>query len=106
MILPEATAHSEPSWFGFPLTVREEAPFTRQALIQHLEECQVHTRLLFGGNILRQPAYHDVQRRVVGSLTQADRVMERTFWVGVYPGITPQMVQYVIETFETWLRKV
>ncbi len=106
LILPEATPHSEPSWFGFPLTVREEAPFTRQALIQHLEERQIHTRLLFGGNILRQPAYRNIRRRVVGDLTQADRVMERTFWIGVYPGITPEMVQYVVEAFDSWLKKV
>jgi CDP-6-deoxy-D-xylo-4-hexulose-3-dehydrase len=106
LILPEATAQSEPSWFGLPLTVREEAPFTRQALIQYLEEHQIHTRLLFGGNILRQPAYHDIQRRVVGDLAQADRVMERTFWIGVYPGITPEMVQYVIDSFDAWLKKV
>jgi CDP-6-deoxy-D-xylo-4-hexulose-3-dehydrase len=106
LILPAAMPHSEPSWFGFPLTIREEAPFTRQALIQHLEERQIHTRLLFGGNILRQPAYHDIQRRVIGELVQADRVMERTFWVGVYPGITPEMVQYVIAVFDDWFRKV
>jgi CDP-6-deoxy-D-xylo-4-hexulose-3-dehydrase len=106
LILPEATPHSEPSWFGLPLTVREAAPFTRQALIQHLEECQIHTRLLFGGNILRQPAYRDIQRRVIGGLTQADRVMNRTFWIGVYPGITAEMVQYVLDAFDAWLKKV
>jgi CDP-6-deoxy-D-xylo-4-hexulose-3-dehydrase len=106
LILPEATPQSEPSWFGFPLTIREEAPFTRQALIQFLEERQIHTRLLFGGNILRQPAYRDIQRRAIGGLTQADRVMERTFWIGVYPGITPEMVQYVIDVFDAWLKKV
>jgi CDP-6-deoxy-D-xylo-4-hexulose-3-dehydrase len=106
LILPEATAHSEPSWFGFPLTVREDAPFTRQALIQYLEERQIHTRLLFGGNILRQPAYRTIQRRVIGDLAQADRVMAQTFWVGVYPGITPEMVQYVIDAFDAWLKKV
>jgi CDP-6-deoxy-D-xylo-4-hexulose-3-dehydrase len=106
LILPEATAHSEPSWFGFPLTVREDAPFTRQALIQYLEERQIHTRLLFGGNILRQPAYRTIQRRIIGDLAQADRVMAQTFWVGVYPGITLEMVQYVIDAFDTWLKKV
>jgi CDP-4-dehydro-6-deoxyglucose reductase, E1 len=106
LILPEAAAHSEPSWFGFPLTVREDAPFTRQALIQYLEERQIHTRLLFGGNILRQPAYRTIQRRVIGDLAQADRVMAQTFWVGVYPGITLEMVQYVIDAFDAWLKKV
>ncbi len=86
--------------------MREDAPFTRQALIQYLEERQIHTRLLFGGNILRQPAYRTIQRRVIGDLAQADRVMAQTFWVGVYPGITLEMVQYVIDAFDAWLKKV
>ena len=106
LILPEATPHAEPSWFGFPLTIREEARFARRALIQYLEENQIRTRLLFGGNILRQPAYRDVPRRVIGGLPQADRVMARTFWIGVYPGITPDMIQYVIDKFDAWFKKV
>ncbi len=105
LILPEATPQSNPSWFGFPLTVREDAPFSRQQLIQHLEDRRVRTRLLFGGNVLRQPAYMNIQRRVVGNLAQADRVMNSTFWIGVYPGITPEMIDYVLEVFDTWLQR-
>jgi CDP-6-deoxy-D-xylo-4-hexulose-3-dehydrase len=106
LILPEPTPHSNPSWFGFPLTVRETAPFTRQQLIQYLEDHLVRTRLLFGGNVLRQPAYMNIQRRVIGDLTQADRVMNGTFWIGVYPGITPDMIQYVIEVFDSWMKRM
>lgn len=105
LIFPEATPHANPSWFGFPMTVREDAPFMRQQLIQYLEECQIHTRLLFGGNVLRQPAYKNVERRVIGDLTQADRVMNGTFWIGVYPGITPEMIQYVLDMFEAWMKR-
>jgi CDP-4-dehydro-6-deoxyglucose reductase, E1 len=105
LILPEATPNSNPSWFGFPLTVREDAPFTRQQLIQHLENHEVRTRLLFGSNVLRQPAFSAIKRRVVGDLAQADRVMNSTFWIGVYPGITPEMIQYVVDTFATWMKK-
>ena len=106
LIMPEATPHSNPSWFGFPLTIREDAPFTRQQFIQHLEDHQVRTRLLFGGNILRQPAFSTIERRVVGDLAQADRVMNSTFWIGVYPGITPEMIQYVFDVFDAWMKKV
>jgi CDP-6-deoxy-D-xylo-4-hexulose-3-dehydrase len=106
LILPEATPNSNPSWFGFPLTVREDAPFTRQQLIQYLEANQVRTRLLFGGNILRQPAYLNIQRRAIGDLAQSDRAMNGAFWIGVYPGISPDMVQYVIEIFDAWMKKV
>jgi CDP-4-dehydro-6-deoxyglucose reductase, E1 len=105
LILPQATPNSNPSWFGFPLTVREDAPFTRQQLIQHLEDHKVRTRLLFGGNVLRQPAFSAIERRVIGNLAQADRVMNGTFWIGVYPGITPEMIQYVVDVFEHWMKK-
>ncbi len=105
LLLPQATPHSNPSWFGFPLTVREDAPFTRQQLIQHLENHKVRTRLLFGGNVLRQPAFSTIERRVIGDLAQADRVMYNTFWIGVYPGITPEMIQYVVDVFEIWMKQ-
>lgn len=78
------------------LAVRDSAPFTRQQLIQFLEEHKIATRLLFGGNLLRQPAYLNVPRRVPGPLTQADRVMNHSFWIGVYPGITAEMIAYAI----------
>jgi len=105
LILPRPTPQSNPSWFGFPLTVREDAPFTRHQLIQYLENNKVRTRLLFGGNVLRQPAFSAIQRRVIGDLAQADRVMNGTFWIGVYPGITPEAIQYVVEVFAAWMNK-
>ncbi len=105
LILPAPTPNSNPSWFGFPLTVRENAPFTRHQFIQYLEDRKVRTRLLFGGNILRQPAFSNIQRRVIGNLVQADRVMNGTFWIGVYPGITPEAIQYVVDVFADWMNK-
>lgn len=98
LVLPVPTPRSDPSWFGFALTVRPEAPFTRRALVQHLEDRKIATRLLFGGNLLRQPAFRDVPHRVVGTLDNTDRVMHGTFWVGVYPGLTDPMIDYVVDT--------
>jgi CDP-6-deoxy-D-xylo-4-hexulose-3-dehydrase len=94
-VLPEATPGSDPSWFGFPLTLRESASIGRQELVAALTARRIDTRLLFGGNLLRQPAFRGVPCRVAGSLAGADRVMERTFWVGVYPGLTPPMLEWV-----------
>ncbi len=98
-ILPEATPDSEPSWFGFPIAVRPSAPFNRNQVITFLESKKIATRLLFGGNLLRQPAYQGIKHRVVGSLENADFIMNQVFWIGVYPGITREMLEYVIEAF-------
>ncbi len=98
LILPNATSGSDPSWFGFLLTVRESAPFTRNELVQFLNEKKIGTRLLFAGNLLRQPAYLNINRRVIGEMVNADRVMNQTFWVGVFPGLTPPMLQYITDT--------
>ncbi len=98
LILPQPTPHSEPSWFGFPITVRADAPFTRNELVRFLESRKIGTRLLFGGNLTRQPAYRDVSYRVVGELTNAEMVMKQSFWMGVYPGLTDAMLNYMIET--------
>jgi CDP-6-deoxy-D-xylo-4-hexulose-3-dehydrase len=97
-ILPEATEHAEPSWFGFPIAVRSEAPFTRNQATGYLEERKIATRLLFGGNLTRQPAYSDREYRVVGSLRNSDFVMDQVFWIGLYPGITPAMMDHTIES--------
>jgi CDP-6-deoxy-D-xylo-4-hexulose-3-dehydrase len=97
-ILPEATPGSDPSWFGFPIAVRPDAPFSRNQVTRHLEDRKIATRLLFGGNLVRQPAYRDSKYRVVGSLHNTDFVMDRVFWIGVFPGITAPMVSYMIES--------
>ena len=96
LILPEATPNSEPSWFGFLLSVKEDAPFTRNALVQHLEEKRIGTRLLFGGNLSRQPLYEGLNYRVVGELTNTDRIMQSAFWVGLFPGLTEEMLSYTV----------
>ena len=98
-LLPEATPGSNPSWFGFPIAVRPESPFTRGQLLRFLEERRIATRLLFGGNLLRQPAYRGISHRVVGDLANTDFVMRHVFWIGVYPGLTPAMLEYVIDVF-------
>ncbi len=98
LLLPEPTPNSNPSWFGFPITVRENAPVGRDQLVRALDAHKIGTRLLFGGNLLRQPAYRGANVRVVGDLANADRVMNQTFWIGVYPGITRPMMDFVIAT--------
>jgi CDP-6-deoxy-D-xylo-4-hexulose-3-dehydrase len=97
-VLPEATNGAEPSWFGFPIAVRAGAPFTRNQVTRYLEERKIATRLLFGGNLVRQPAYRESQYRVAGSLSQTDIVMNQVFWIGVYPGIQGQILDYMLET--------
>jgi CDP-4-dehydro-6-deoxyglucose reductase, E1 len=98
-ILPEATPNSQPSWFGFPIAVRPGAPFNRNQVIAFLENRKIATRLLFGGNLLRQPAYLDIKHRVVGSLKNTDFIMNQVFWIGVFPGLSPTMLDYIIDVF-------
>jgi CDP-6-deoxy-D-xylo-4-hexulose-3-dehydrase len=97
-LLPEATPNSSPSWFGFPILVRHESPFTRDDAVRWLESHKIGTRLLFAGNIIRQPAYRGKKYRVIGDLTNADEVMKRVFWMGVYPGLNQSMVDYMYDT--------
>ena len=98
LILPEASPQSRPSWFGFPITVRDSAPLSRNALVRELEAHRIGTRLLFGGNLLHQPAYRGIEHRGVGTLEGADQVMRSTFWVGVFPGLTEQMIDFIAQT--------
>lgn len=98
LLLPSATPESDPSWFGFLITIREDAPFTRREFVAFLEERQIGTRLLFGGNLTRHPAYQDVEYRIAGDLANSDVITDRTFWIGVYPGITPEMTDYMVES--------
>jgi len=102
-ILPNATPKSRPSWFGFPLLVKDDAPFTRADIVNHLEEGLIATRMLFGGNLTKQPAYGGVKYRVSGGLVNTDRVMNNLFWVGVYPGLTRQMTDYMLGRFHGFM---
>ena len=103
LILPEATPHSEPSWFGFPLTLRPEAGVTRVDLLRYLDQYRIGTRLLFAGNLTRQPYFQGRQYRVSGELVNTDKVMNHTFWIGVYPGLTEDMLDYAATQIETFL---
>jgi CDP-6-deoxy-D-xylo-4-hexulose-3-dehydrase len=114
-VLPEATEGSEPSWFGFLLAVREGAPFTRDDVVRHLEAAKIQTRMLFAGNLVRQPAMTELAKearlagrpapfRVAGALDQTDVVMSRVFWFGVYPGLTAPMREHVAGTLREFVR--
>jgi len=97
-ILPKATEHSDPSWFGFALTVKPGASKTRNQIVQELNEQKIGTRLLFGGNLLRQPAFIGTPRRVISSLENTDRIMNDTFWIGVWPGLSIEILDYMIDS--------
>jgi CDP-6-deoxy-D-xylo-4-hexulose-3-dehydrase len=106
LILPHATQYSDPSWFGFPIIVRSDAPFSRDDLVHYLEEHRIATRMLFGGNLLKQPAYSDMKYRLVGSLENTDIVMNNLFWIGVYPGISQDKIDYIISTFNIFFERI
>lgn len=108
LILPEAAPHANPSWFGFLISVQPDAPFTRNELVQYLENNKIQTRNLFAGNLLKHPAFDQMKAegcgyRVVGDLTNTDFVMNNTFWVGVYPGMTDEMIDYMAATIKQFV---
>lgn len=103
-ILPKPTQNSDPSWFGFAITVKEDSPIKRNEVVIKLNEAKIGTRLLFGGNLLRQPAFLGTDRRVVGDLYNTDIVMNDTFWIGVWPGLSIQMLEYVVDSLNTIMR--
>ncbi|MFA6129524.1 MAG: lipopolysaccharide biosynthesis protein RfbH [Candidatus Omnitrophota bacterium] len=105
LILPEATKKSDPSWFGFPILVRKDAPFTRNDIINCLEKNKISTRMLFGGNLTKQPAYKDEKYRISGDLKNTDLVMNNLFWIGVYPGIDKRRLKYICASFDNFFRK-
>jgi CDP-6-deoxy-D-xylo-4-hexulose-3-dehydrase len=104
LILPRPSQHSEPSWFGFMLIVRDGAPFTRNEFTAFLEERRIQTRLLFGGNLLRQPAYRDIEHRTIGPLVNTDKIMNDGFWIGVYPGIDKARRTHMAEVMVEFLQ--
>lgn len=103
--LPKAEEWAEPSWFGFPVILKEGAPFTRDELTQHLEGRKIGTRLVFGGNLVRQPAYQSAPKRIHGTLNNTDAVMNRGFWVGVYPGLTSDMIKHIASTIVDFVKE-
>ena len=104
--LPEVSKGVQPSWFGFPLLVKDEAGFSRSDIVNFLEKNMVGTRMLFGGNLIRQPAYKSVKYRIFGSLSNTDRVMNGLFWIGLYPGLTGEMIDYILETFKRFFKEL
>jgi len=98
LILPVATPKSDPAWFGYPLTLADDLPVNREDLMRFLDARKVGTRLVFAGNILRQPAYRDIERRVASDLANSDTVMTRSFWLGTYPGLTTDMLDYIADS--------
>lgn len=104
-ILPQATRNSDPSWFGFPITVKYTAPFTRDEIVKHLEKNKVATRMLFGGNLTKQPAYQYTKYKIFGTLKNTDLVMNNLFWIGVYPGLSNDMLKFVLKCFDEFFTK-
>lgn len=105
LVLPQATAKSDPSWFGFPITVRKTAGFGRDELLLHLNDKKIGTRLLFGGNLIRQPYMTGRHYRVVGDLANADIVTEGSFWIGVFPGLSPLHIEYMADCIKRFVRR-
>lgn len=106
LLLPVATANSDPSWFGFCITLRPQAPFDRENLMRFLNERKIGTRLLFAGNLLRQPYMKGRNYRSIGPLKASDMVMARTFWIGVYPGLSQPQLDYVLESMHEFFKVV
>lgn len=106
LILPVATKNSNPSWFGFLITVKENEKFSRNELTQYLEDNKIMTRLLFAGNVTKQPAYFDIECRIVGNLENTDYVMKNAFFIGVYPGINDEQIEYIAETFKSFFERL
>ena len=104
MILPEATHDSDPSWFGFPITLTDGCRIGRNELLRKLDQKKIGSRLLFGGNLLRQPYFKRLRHRAVGKLRNTDIIMNNTFWIGVFPGLTEEMLDYMAESMIELLR--
>jgi CDP-6-deoxy-D-xylo-4-hexulose-3-dehydrase len=101
--LPEPTEHSDPSWFGFPITLKDSCPVSRLDLLTYLDQNKIGTRLLFAGNLTRQPYMKGANYRISGDLTNTDNVMNNTFWIGVQPSLTKEMMEFSARKIETYL---
>lgn len=106
LVMPHGTKETEPSWFGFPILVKETAPFTRNDIVEYLENHKVATRMLFGGNLTKQPAYLETTYRIAGNLNNTDNVMNNLFWIGLYPGMTEEMIKYTLKTFSNFMKEM
>lgn len=103
-ILPEKTPNSDPSWFGFMLTIRDNKKIDRNKLVRHLEKNKVGTRLFFGGNMIKQPAYKKIDKRIIGSLKNSDKAMNDSFWIGVWPGLNKSHLIFTVDIIKNFLR--
>ena len=102
-ILPEKTPNSDPSWFGFMLTIRDSKRIDRNKLVRYLEEQKIGTRLFFGGNMIKQPAYKNIQKRIVGSLDNSDKAMNDSFWIGVWPRLENIHFEYITNCLKSFI---
>jgi CDP-6-deoxy-D-xylo-4-hexulose-3-dehydrase len=107
--LPEPTNNTVPSWFGFLITVRDKSTFTRDDIVNHLENSKIQTRMLFAGNLLKHPCFDELKSRnqgyrIVGKLTNTDLIMNQAFWVGVYPGMTEAMLAYIVQLVRAFVK--
>ena len=105
VILPKWSPKAEPSWFAFPITIRDDVGFTRKDIVEFLENKNIEIRMLFGGNILRQPAFENIEKRVVGDLKNTDTILNNSFFLGVYPGLSEQQMNYVVDCINRFFRK-
>ena len=103
--LPRSNALAKPSWFGFILTLKKDAPFSRNQIVDYLEQSKIGTRMLFGGNLTKQPAYINKNHRIISDFTNTDYIMNNSFWFGVYPGINHEMRSYIVEKLDEFLAR-
>ena len=103
LILPIKELRSDPSWFGFAITIKQDAPFSRPELINFLDDRKINSRFLFGGNLLWQPAYEYLEHREIGNLSNSNTVALSTFWLGVFPGLSTEMIDYMIQSINEFI---
>ena len=103
LVLPEPAINSDPSWFGFPITVKDNIPFSKESLVNYLTSKLVDTRPIFAGNLIKQPYFQNKIFRTSKTLSNTDKIMNQSFWIGVFPGLSKDMLEYTIKQFETFI---